>query len=62
LSFSYHWTNLYGGMCLYETGLHGRTSLDETSLYGAMSLDGTDLDTTGVFLELTIKLQLYNKQ
>jgi len=47
-------------MGLEETSLHGRTDLDETSLYGAMSLDGTNLDTMGVLLELTIKLQLYN--
>ena len=58
--FSYHGTDLYGGMGLKETSLHGRTGLDETSLYGAMSLDGTNLDTTGVLLELTIKLQLYS--
>jgi len=47
-------------MGLEETSLHGMTGLDETSLYGAMSLDGTNLDTTGVLLKLTIKLQLYN--
>ena len=58
--FSYHETDLYDGMGLEETSLHGRTDLDETSLYGAMSLDGTNLDTMGVLLELTIKLQLYN--
>ena len=52
-------TDLYGEMGLEETSLHGRTSLDETSLYGTMSLDGTNLDTTGVLLKLTIKLQLY---
>ena len=58
--FSYHGTDLYGVMGLEETSLHGMTGLDETSLYGAMSLDGTNLDTMGVLLELTIKLQLYN--
>ena len=58
--FSYYWTDLCGRKGLEETSLHGRKSLDETSLYGAMSLDGTNLDTTGVLLELTIKLQLYS--
>jgi len=62
LIFSYHGTDLYGGTGLQETSLHGRTGLDETRLYGAMSLDGKNLDTTGVLLELTIKLQLYNSK